>query len=205
MNTSTHATQILLGQLAGVVAFCSVIPYIVSIFRGKTKPSRSSYAIWSVVEIVWVTSYIAAGATTTKWTGIVFAISAVLIFILSLKYGMGGLNAFDVPCLILAGIAILVWVTTKNPILADYMSTLAVFIGYLPIVKKAYLWPDTENTLSWALYAIATILTVAALTTLQPAISLRPFISMTLAIIITSLLLFPKWRYKKELVSRLSS
>lgn len=192
MNIDIHTAQILLGQLAGIVAFCSVIPYIISIFKGKTKPSRASYAIWSVVEIVWVTSYIAAGATTTKWTGIVFAISAVLIFILSLKYGMGGLNAFDIPCLILAALAILIWVTTKNPILADYMSTLAIFLGYLPIIKKAYLWPETENTLSWVLYAVATILTVTALTTLQLAIALRPIISLVMALVITGLLLLPR-------------
>jgi hypothetical protein len=116
-----HITQTLVGQIAAVIAALQVIPYVWSILKGRTRPSRASYAIWSVVQAIEFISYISAGATTTKWALLVLTINAVIIFGLSLKYGIGGRNKFDVPCLLMAAIAILLWKTTNSPALAVYM------------------------------------------------------------------------------------
>lgn len=185
-----------IGEIAGIIAFISFIPYLVSILRGKTKPSRAGYGIWAVVEVIWASSYISSGATTTKWVGIVFAATAVLIFLLSLKYGMGGFNRFDITCLVLAAIAVILWVTTKNPTVAVYTSTLAALLGYPPIIKKSYLHPESENFASWALYAIAATLNVCALTTMKLTIILRPLLTLPLAYLIVVLLILPK-RHRK--------
>jgi hypothetical protein len=192
-----HPTQILFGQIAAVIAALQVVPYVWSILRGHTRPSRASYAIWSVIQTIELISYIAAGATTTKWALLVLTINAVIIFCLSLKYGMGGRNKFDIPCLVLAAVAIVLWVTTDNPALAVYMSTFAGFVGYLPTIKKSYLLPRTENTLSWGMYVVAATLNVAALTSLKPAIALPPLFGLGLSVVVTSLLVFPRWTFKK--------
>lgn len=189
-----NLTPVLLGQISGIIAVVQVIPYIISIFWGTTRPSRASYAIWSVIQTVSAVSYIASGATDTKWTPIVLAITALIIFGISLKYGMGGFNKFDIVCLVIATIAILLWVTTSNPALAVYTSLLAGSIAYLPTIKKAYLLPNTENTLSWTLFSIAILLNVFALTTLDPVIALPPIVSLLLSGTVAVLLLFPRNR-----------
>jgi hypothetical protein len=183
-----------LGILAPAIFVISVIPYYMSIFRGETKPSRASYGIWAIMELIWISSYISAGATTTKYFGIAGACSAVVIFILSIKHGMGGFGLFDISCLAMAAITAYVWLTTSNPSLAVYMSTTAVSLGYLPVIRKSYLWPKTENTLSWTLYAMSTVVNVLALTTTELAIILRPLIALVCALTISGLLLFPNIR-----------
>lgn len=192
-----HSTQILLGQIAAVVAVLQVIPYVWSILKHHTRPSRTSYGIWAVIQTIGLISYIAAGATTTIWAFSVLTVNAFVIFGLSLKYGMGGRNRFDIPCLLVAGIAIALWVTSDNPALAVYLSTLASFIGYLPTIKKAYLLPNTENTLSWCMYVVSAALNVFALTSLAPAIVLPPLCSFIASVIMASLLIFPRWKFMK--------
>ncbi len=192
MNT----TQTLLGQIAAVLAVLQVVPYVWSILKGHTRPSRTSYGIWAVIQTIGLVSYIAAGATTTIWALLVLTINAFVIFGLSLKYGMGGRNRFDIPCLVLAALAIVLWKTTNSPELAVYMSVIAGFMGYLPTIKKAYQWPKTENTLSWGIYVAAALLNVCALTSLKPAIILPPLAGLCCSAAVVSLLLFPNFKLK---------
>lgn len=185
----------LIGSIAGVIAFVSIIPYIVSILRGYTKPSRSAYAIWVVIETLTAASYIAAGARATMWVNIVIALSAVLIFFLSLKYGMGGTSKLDLWCLGLAGVAIVLWLTTNNPVIVLCMGLLAGKIGYIPVIKKSYLTPETENNLSWIMIAVASFLNICALTSLKFEIAIVPITSFIVQAIVVVLLVFPKRRF----------
>lgn len=187
-SSSMHIPVELIGAIAGIVTIFSIVPYIISIFRGYAKPSRSAYAIWVVVELVTVSSYIASGARTTIWVMLVLASSAFFIFCLSIKYGMGGKSKLDIFCLILALLAITLWVTTKNPTLALYTSITAVMLGYIPVIRKAYYYPKTENTLSWAMVALASVVNLCALTSLEPEIALLPIAGVIVQTFVTILL-----------------
>lgn len=193
-----NITPALLGQIAGILAVIQAIPYIFSILRRKTKPARASYAIWSVVQTISVVSYIASGATDTKWVPIALTITAVTIFALSFKYGMGGLSKLDVGCLGIAAIAIILWVTTSDAGLAVYASLVASSVAYIPVLKKSFLQPGTENTLSWSIYSTAAILNVCALTTIDPVISLTPIVSLILSTTIVIFLLLPRKHIKSR-------
>lgn len=193
-----NITPALLGQIAGILAVVQAIPYVVSILRGKTRPARASYAIWSVVQTISAVSYIASGATDTKWVPIVLTVSAIVIFVLSIKHGMGGFTKLDISCLIIATVAIILWLTTNNPTLAVYASLVASSIAFMPVIKKSYLFPDTENTLSWVLYATSVLFNVFALTSLNPAIVLPPVVSLVFSGTIAILLLLPRKRKPYE-------
>ena len=56
-----------LGIAAGLIFAISVVPYIIDIFRGNTKPSRTAYMIWAVIQMITLTSYLASGASTTAF------------------------------------------------------------------------------------------------------------------------------------------
>lgn len=194
MNISAQA----IGQVAGIIALISVVPYLVSIFKGKTKPSRAAYAIWLVIDTVTVAGYIASGARTTAWVFLAFTFTTIVIFILSLRYGVGGFNKLDLCCLGAATIIILLWVSTGNPLIALYMGLSAKMLGYFPIVKKAYLQPVTENALSWSMAAAASTLNLLALTSFQLHIALAPFVTTITDVLIAILLIFPGWRLVKS-------
>ncbi len=70
--------------MAGALVVVSYIPYIRSIMQGETKPERATRAIWSVVAIVTLFSYVASGARETAWVALVYAIFQVVIFFLLL-------------------------------------------------------------------------------------------------------------------------
>jgi len=188
--------HVLIGELAGVLAVVQVIPYIASILRGHTKPERMTYFIWFIVDSLSIGSYIAVGARTTIWVGLVYVFTGLSIFLLSLKHGMGGYSTLDVICLLLAVAGIAVWATTSSALLALCFSTFAAKIGYLPTIKKAYFYPETENTLSWTMTAITDLLNIFALTTLAPAIAVPPLLGAIFPIIVAYLLLFPVAHHK---------
>ncbi len=191
--------QGLIGQIAGFIALVSFVPYFLSILRGETKPQRVTFAIWSFVNIVTLLSYFAAGARETIWILFVYAIFQIVVFILSLKYGMGGFNKLDIACLGGATLGILLWAITKNPLTALYITIFVEFLGWIPTAKKVYLIPTTENTLSWSIASIAALLNLFALTSLRPQISLYPIYLFLGDFIIAFLLLFPKLRFKLNL------
>ncbi len=192
----------LLGQIAGCMALVQIIPYLVSILRGHTKPERASYLIWFIVDVIGISSYISVGARTTIWTGLIFTFTGLLVFLLSIKCGVGGFSTFDVSCLLLALAGIGVWIASDSAVLALYFMTFVKFIGYLPTIRKAYFLPGTENTFSWALTAGASVLNLFALTTLQPRIAVPVVCSATLQALVAYLLLFPAKRFKYNYRSR---
>jgi hypothetical protein len=185
------------GYLAGIVYLIAVAPYVLDIFRGNTKPNRAAYAIWSVVDVVLVTSYISAGAHTTIYYPIASTASSLLILALAIKYGMGGASKLDLSCLVIAAVAIVLWIITNDPVVALYSSVLAYLLGHLPVVKKSWLQPWTENTLSWGLTFIAASLNVAALTSLSPHLSLFPLVSVFFDTLIFLLLIIARSKKSK--------
>lgn len=187
-----------LGVIAGVLALISFFPYLRSILQGKTKPNRATFAIWSGVNIVTIASYIASGARTTIYIGLVYATFQLVILGLSFKYGMDGFKPLDIVCLIGATIGVILWITTKNPQLALYSGIAAEAFGYLPVLKKSYLYPHTEDTTAWVISAVGATLNLCAITSLRPEISAYPIYLFVGDVSIALLLLFPRAHTKTK-------
>lgn len=159
------------GQLAGLLCIAQSYVYIRSIIRGESKPSRSANAIWFLVGMISLLSYLAAGATTTRWLSLSLFCSTTIVFTLSLRRGVGGLKRLDIICLGIAVGAICIWRLSHNPDLAVFACMTASLIAYVPVIRKTYLNPETENKTSWVIYCFACICNVIALSTLKPAIA----------------------------------
>lgn len=184
----------LIGGIAGALAFLQLFPYLTSIIRGHTKPERATYAIWSLVNIIIVSSYVASGAQTTIWVGVAYAISQIVVFGLSFKYGVGGYNKFDVVCLLLALTGAAIWISTSNPLIALYFCIFVKAIGLMPTLRKVYYRPDTENTASWVMCASASALNMFALVSFAPNIAILPIYSLIGDSAVALLVLFPSLR-----------
>src|SRR5688572_28706718 len=118
----------LIGKIAGILALISLVPYIVDIFRGNTKPERTTWAIWSVVSTILFFSYYASGARETIWVGLMWMLGTVIVFLLSIKYGVGGTSKLDIACLIGALFGLLLWFITKDPTKALYINLAMDFL-----------------------------------------------------------------------------
>ena len=189
--------QALIGKLAGVIAAGAFVPYIISILKGKTKPQRATFAIWSAVSIVGLVSYIASGATDTIWVIWAYTILGFIVFLLSFKYGTGGFNKLDVICLVGAGMGIVLWIWTNNPGYALYISIFCELLGWMPTFKKMYIDPESEDLLAWSIALFAASLNVIAITSWKPDIAIYPLYIVITDLAAVTILLARRKHYRR--------
>jgi hypothetical protein len=143
------------GILAGILPLIAAIPYISDILKGKTRPHRGSFLIWSVLGAIAFGSQAATGASWSLTLPAADTLATLIIFGLSIKYGMGGLNRRDVSALMVAGIGLVAWYYTHQPLVALLITIGIDAIGTLLTLLKTYAEPHTETFSSWFLAALS--------------------------------------------------
>ncbi len=142
------------GYIAGALEFLAVVPYIRDILLLKTKPERASWFIWTVLVLIAFFSQMAKGATHSLWLN-VGQFDVIVVFLLSLKYGVGGFTKRDKRALVAVAIGLTLWYFTKE---ASYALLITIFvdaIGSLLTSIKAYEDPAHETMSSWVMAGIA--------------------------------------------------
>lgn len=150
--------------LSSILAFISYIVYMIAILKGKAKPHRTTRFVLVLITVLATVSLFAQGSTTAVWLSGVFAFGCLIIFLLSLRYGMGGWARADILCLIIALIGIVIWKITSNPIYALFASITSDLAGQIPMLIKTYRFPETEVWTFYSLDVLAAILNIIAIT-----------------------------------------
>ena len=60
-----HEYRELAGMIGGGVFFAAFIPYFIDIARGRTKPQRTTWIIWTILGVLTFASYKSVGAHNT--------------------------------------------------------------------------------------------------------------------------------------------
>jgi hypothetical protein len=190
----------ILGITAGVIAFLAYSVYVISIFRGKTKPNRATWWIWAFMGFVLALSYKLSGADNTVWVPYVEFLGPFSIAILSIKYGEGGLeDKTDLMCLFGAIISIILWIIFKNPVVALVTNLLVDSFAVIPTIKKSYLRPEGEDFWAWFGTGIADTMNVFAVEKFTFAILIYPIYMFVSDFIIILILLFRKKGIMKDI------
>ncbi len=150
------------GKLAGIISLSAYIPYIVSILRKETKPNRASWIIWAIVSTIIALSYREAGASYAFLAPVGYVIGSTTVFILSIRYGVGGWTPFDRKCLIGAAISLVVWQIFDSPMSALLINLFINLLGTLPTARKAWYQPETEDKVFWSLVFLGSIVNLFA-------------------------------------------
>jgi hypothetical protein len=175
---------------AAALGVISYVPYIRAILAGETKPHRTTFGIWSFIGSVQV-SYVASGARVTVLLPLVYLLGEMVVFVLSLKRGVGGTSKLDIVCLIGALLGIAGWAITNNPHVALYLGIAASLCGFIPTIKKTYHEPHTENALSWGMAAVAASLNLLAVPRLELYLIIYPIYTFFFDTTEALLTLFP--------------
>lgn len=198
--------NISLGEVAGLVSVTAYTIYIASIFRGKTKPSRSSWWILTFVGLmIFLTSY-ATGARENTWIQLAYVAGPLIIAILSVfpKYGYKtGLELVDKICLIGAFACLVIWLLFNSAFIALLGSIIVDFVGLVPTIKKSYLDPKEESRLAWGIEMGASILNAIAISswfTLTDKSWIYALYLLIINGIITILLLLPRKGQKAHVI-----
>ena len=142
-----------LAKVAGVIGLLGYIPYVLAIIRKKTTPNPATWWIWSVVGWAAFASYYAAGEHETFWLMLTYAVGPSIIGLLSFKYGkIDALEKFDIACLVISFISVILWQLTDNPLLALTINLGIDITGALPTLRKTYFEPESEDALSWGVF-----------------------------------------------------
>ncbi|MCA9373139.1 hypothetical protein KC921_03530 [Candidatus Woesebacteria bacterium] len=140
--------QILIAASVFLASLSSFV-YFIAILRGQAKPHRTTRLVFLVITTLTTLSLLAQGNQVAVWLSGISTLQSMIIFGLSIKYGMGGWSKLDIFCLLTALAGIAAWQLTKNPLVALYFAIGADFIGILPTIIKTYHFPKTEV---WTFY-----------------------------------------------------
>ncbi len=180
------------GIIAGIFSFCAYLFYIVAILKGTTKPSRSTWIIWSVIGIILAFSYKASGAENTIWVAVSEAIAPTIIALLSIKYGVGGTDKIDIVCFLGSLFSLLLWWIFGSPIIALVSNLIIDFFAAIPTIHKSWLNSKGEDKFAWSMTQTGNLFNLFAIDKLTFAVLVYPIYTFIIDGVIMGIL------YKKR-------
>lgn len=165
------------GILATVLVFAGYIPYLRDIAKGKTKPHIYSWFVGGVVAIIIFALQVNGGAGTGSLVTLAAGAMCLLVIALGIIHkSKVDIIWIDTLFLILAFLALGLWLFAKQPVLSAILATAIEVLGFLPTVRKSWNRPFTEtlqfyylNTLRFG-FAIFALQTYTIVTTVYPVI-----------------------------------
>jgi hypothetical protein len=164
-----------IGILAGILSILMYIPYIKDTVKGVTHPHRASWLIWSCLGLIAFFSQLAKGATDSLWMTAAQTLGTAVVFLLSLKLGVGGFSRRDKISLLTAALGLIVWFFTNEAAFALFITIAVDAIGAGLTAIKAYEMPESETLITWILSAISGILGTIAVGHINPILMAYPF------------------------------
>lgn len=164
----------IIGLISGLITIIAVIPYIRDVIRKTTRPERASWFIWLVLGGIAFFSQMAKGATNSLWMTALSTISVLTVFLLSLKYGEGGLVKRDIIALIFSMFGLVLWYFTKDAITALIIVILVDLSGTVLTLIKSYKDPESETFSTWILASAAGLLGTISVGSINWALLIYP-------------------------------
>jgi hypothetical protein len=160
--------------VSAVLILIAAPPYIINTLKGNTKPERVTWFIFSVLGLIAFVSQALLGASWSLVFSGLDTLASILIFSLSLKYGVGGHTKIDIAALIIATIGVFIAVFAKEPIISLLGVIIADISGMVLTIKKTYLNPKSETTITWLLVGTASVFGILSASEMTVGILLYP-------------------------------
>lgn len=154
--------------ISGLLGFWANIPYIREVIKSQNtpepmKPSRVSWIIWAVLDILIVATSIANDKGLLEIAlPIGYMMGASFVALLSLKYGEWGNVKEARRAMIGSIIGIIIW-QFAGPKIALYAFVTVLCISVWPTINKLWKNPWSEARGPWTMWLIASTLSVIAL------------------------------------------
>ncbi len=121
--------------------------YIKETVHGNIKPNKVSWLMWAVAPLI---ASAAAYSDGVRWAVLpifMAGFTALLVFIASFinPKSYWKLEFFDYICAICSILALILWATTKQPLVAIIFSIISYIFSAVPTITKAWKYPKTES------------------------------------------------------------
>jgi len=135
--------------LSGLILAAGAPPYLIDILKGKTKPERATWFIWSVLGTIAFFSQLSLhGGWSLVFIGL-DGLGSIIVFLLSLRYGVGGWSALDKAGLAIATIGVIISLLAHDATIALAGVVLADVAGVALTVQKTFRSPHSETSITW--------------------------------------------------------
>ncbi len=186
----------LFGIISIVVASISYIPYFRDIFKNKTKPHLFSWFIFSITTGIIFALQMKGGAGVGGWITLILTFIFFIIFLLSFKYGTKDIKWIDIIFLILALLAIPIWLIAKQPVISVILLTSIDMLGFAPTVRKSWNNPYSETLSMYTVTIFRYILVFPSLETYNLLTLLFPIVWLIANTVLVIVLV-----YRRKIVS----
>lgn len=150
--------------------------YIRAVINGKAKPQVISWFFWAVTALIAFFIQISQGVGASAFITLFLALGPIIVVILAFAKGLHRVefSRVDKLCVALTILGIGLWITTKDPYTALWMSVIADFVSSVPNIVKCYKRPHTEHALAYGLSMASMIVALAGLPAWNIATALYP-------------------------------
>ena len=184
-----------LGFLAQFILAISILPYVISIFRGTVKPNRISWFIWGIIGFAFWLITPQTADEVTKMLTIIFMVNPTIIFILTLFKGENTkADTLEKFSLLVGLSAILIWYIYKDSsgIFPISIAIAADFCALVPTLRFVFISPQEETPLAWIFFFLGSFIALFAIENYSLESILLP-IYMTIG---SFFVVFPLVRYR---------
>lgn len=183
----------ILGIVATLIAFISYIPYVWTIFTGKTKPHGFSWMVFALLMFIAFAAQVSDRAGAGAWVTGFSAAVCLLIAGLSLIKGTFKPTLSDWWAFGGSLAAIPIWMATDNPVYAVILITIIDMMAFYPTFRKAYFFPHEELLFTYLLSGVKFVLAFIALENITLTTALYPVSLIVMNWIFMAVIL---WRRK---------
>ena len=133
--------------LGAIVQLIGIFSYIKDTLKGKTKPNKITWLMWSIAPMIATVAALSSGVGISILPVFMSGFGPFLVFISSLanKNSYWKLQKFDYFCGAFSILALILWIITKNPNIAILFSILSDASAAAPTIIKAWKHPETES------------------------------------------------------------
>lgn len=145
--------------LSVVLALGATVPYAIDIVKGRVRPARSTRVLFLLLMAVTLV------VQSREFTSGVLLLTAaevlmqLVLFILSIKRGVGGLARLDLICYVAFAVSLTSYLITQNAVLALILLALTDTIAFIPTIVKIWRDPSSET---WIFFVVGGVLAAGA-------------------------------------------
>lgn len=179
-----------IAAIAGIIAFCAVIPYVRDTIRGKSKPNIVTWFTWTLLLVIGTSAAFADHEIKTALLSLGNTLGTGLILLLAIKYGTSKFSRLDTFCQIAIVIGLILWFVYDSPEIAVIFVVTIDLIAAIPTFIHSWKRPFEETWQTFFLIAVASLLTILTLTTITISGLLLPIYYLSANAAIAAIILY---------------
>jgi len=175
------------------------ISYAWETFKGRTQPNRVSWLLWAAAPLIGTAAALVAGVRLAVLPVFVAGFGPLLVLFASFrnKDAYWKLTSFDYACGAMAVLTLVIWLVTKDSLIAIIFAVLTDLFASLPTVVKSWKHPESESSSAYWTTIVSVVLGFFAIQTWHPTEYAFPFYLIFINTLIVLIIYKNKISFKK--------